>query len=60
MIREFGEKVAAGDSAGAGTALRQVFRTVDKGAAKGIMHKKTASRRKSRLAKRLNKMAAAK
>jgi len=40
---------------------RQLFRTVtkriDQTAAKGTMHRNTAARRKSRLAKRVNKLA---
>lgn len=42
-----------GDLAGAKTALTATFSLVDKMANKGIIHKNTAGRYKSRLAKRL-------
>ncbi len=42
----------SGDAAGAQTALRQTAQLIDKAASTGILHKRTAARRKSRLAKR--------
>ncbi|MDR4507248.1 MAG: 30S ribosomal protein S20 [Candidatus Brocadiaceae bacterium] len=36
--------------------LRLTVKKIDKGVAKGLLHKKTANRRKSRLAKKLNKL----
>lgn len=39
--------------------LTNTYSRLDKAAGKGVIHKKTASRRKSRLAKRLNKAKAA-
>jgi len=44
------------DSAAAATAVRHAISTLDRAVKKGIMHKNTASRSKSRLAVRLNKM----
>lgn len=42
------------------TELRAAFKKLDKAAAKRVIHPNAAARRKSRLAKRLNKAAAAK
>lgn len=39
----------------AGTKLRDAMKAIDKAVTKGILHKKTASRKKSRLMKRFNK-----
>ena len=53
---------AALDSAGGGVAvaeeLKKVSRAVDKAGVKGILHKNTVNRRKSRLAKMANRAAA--
>jgi small subunit ribosomal protein S20 len=46
--------LTAGDSAKAAAALNKVTIRLDKIATKGAIHKKTASRRRSRLTKRLN------
>jgi small subunit ribosomal protein S20 len=43
--------VAAGDAEAATTSQRQAARALDKAASKGVLHKKTAARKKSRLAK---------
>jgi small subunit ribosomal protein S20 len=43
-----------GDAAVAAEALRQAQRRLDTASAKGVMHPKTAARRKSRLTKRVN------
>lgn len=48
--------VASGDSEGAEPAIRQAISLLDKAVKKGILHKNNASRRKSRLAARLNQM----
>ena len=42
--------IAQGDPASAGEALRTAQRDIDRAASKGIIHKNTAARRKSRLA----------
>jgi small subunit ribosomal protein S20 len=39
-------------------ALKKVISTISKAASKGVMHKKTAARRISRLTKRVNKQLA--
>jgi small subunit ribosomal protein S20 len=43
-----------GDDAAAAEALRQAQRRLDTASAKGVVHPKTAARRKSRLTKRVN------
>lgn len=55
-LREFDEAVKAGDKTKASEQLKVVYERVDKVAAKGTIHKNTASRRKSRLARMLNKI----
>src|SRR3954470_18601445 len=45
---------ASGDAAAVTTAQREAARALDKAASRGILHKKTAARRKSRLAKTAN------
>jgi small subunit ribosomal protein S20 len=42
-----------GDAAAAAEALRQAQRRLDTASAKGVVHPKTAARRKSRLTKRV-------
>jgi small subunit ribosomal protein S20 len=44
------------DLKAAETALPEAYKTIDKIAAKGVIHKKTAARRKSRLARLVSKM----
>lgn len=51
--------VAAGDAEGATVSQRETARALDKAVAKGIVHKRTAARRKSRLAKAANRTASA-
>ena len=41
-------------------SLKEPFKEIDKAASKGIIHKNTASRKKSRLAKFVNKFASPK
>ncbi len=55
-LREFDQAVKAGDKTKAAEQLKVVYERVDKVAAKGTIHKNTASRRKSRLARMLNKI----
>jgi small subunit ribosomal protein S20 len=43
--------IAAGDGEAAMAQQREASRALDKAVAKGILHKRTAARRKSRLAK---------
>ena len=46
--------VAEGDAEGALTQVREASRALDKAASKGVLHKRTAARHKSRLAKAAN------
>ena len=51
--------VSEGDAEAAQARARQATRELDKAASKGILHKKTAARRKSRLTRAANKTAVA-
>lgn len=59
VIRKTTESIDAKQGDEAKEKLRKASSTLDKTAAKGIIHKNKASRKKSRLAKKLNKTAAA-
>ncbi len=52
-VRQFSESVHDGNKDKAAEDLKAVYKQLDKIAGKGTIHKKTAARRKSRLAKRL-------
>jgi small subunit ribosomal protein S20 len=52
-VRAFDESLHSGDIDGAKDKLKVVYKHLDKIAAKGTIHKNAASRKKSRLAKRL-------
>lgn len=54
QLKSFTAAVTGGDFAKAETELRFVAKRLDKVAAKGTIHKNTAARKRSRLAKRLN------
>ena len=54
QVKAFGAAIAAGDLTTAQAELVKTVRKLDKVAAKGTIHKNTASRKRSRLAKRLN------
>ena len=56
-IRKLNDQVAAGDPAAAQAALKNAVATISKAASKGVVHKKTASRKVSRMTKMVNKMA---
>ena len=60
QVKGFTAALTGGDFAKAETELRQVARRLDKVAAKGTIHKNTAARKRSRLARRLNAARAAK
>ena len=49
------EAAEAGDSDAANSALRDAHKRIDMAASKGLLHKSTAARRKSRLAKAVAK-----
>ena len=53
-VKKAREALAAKDPAKAQQALRAAARTLDKAASKGVLHKRTAARRKSRMARAAN------
>lgn len=57
-VRSVEEAIASGDRAAAEAALKAAEPVLARGAQKGLMHKKTASRKVSRLAKRVKAMSA--
>ena len=59
QIRKFSDALRAGEPERARTELQASVKKLDQAAAKSTLHKNTASRRKSRLARRLNKLAPA-
>ncbi len=59
-VREFTTSVGDGQTDQAADQLKTVYKKLDKTASQGTIHKNTASRRKSRLAKQLNRAKAAK
>ncbi len=59
-VKSYRSVLATGESQAIGEELKKVTKAIDKAQVKGILHKNTASRRKSRLAKAANRLAAAK
>lgn len=57
-IKKFTTAVASGDKDAAAAKLRAAQKDVDKTASRGIIHKKSAARIKSRLTAKLGKMKA--
>ena len=53
-VRAFDESLRAGDVDGAKERLKVVYKRLDKIAGQGTIHKNTAARKKSRLARRLS------
>jgi small subunit ribosomal protein S20 len=60
LIKHFEKAVAGGDAAAAAEQFRLVSKRLDKVASTSTMHKRTAARKKSRLAKKLNALKAKK
>ncbi|MBN1796094.1 MAG: 30S ribosomal protein S20 [Sedimentisphaerales bacterium] len=58
QIKHFEEAVVSGDAASAAEKYKLVTQMLDKTASTSTMHKKTAARKKSRLAKKLNALKA--
>ncbi|HUU82021.1 MAG TPA: 30S ribosomal protein S20 [Phycisphaerae bacterium] len=58
QIRKFTDALRDRDLEKAQAQFRAVTRTLDQTAAKGTLHKNMAARKKARLAKRLNELAA--
>jgi small subunit ribosomal protein S20 len=54
FIRRVDEAIAGGDKAAAETALRAAQPLIARAGRKGLMHKKTAARKVSRLAKQIS------
>jgi len=59
FIRKVEDALKAGDAEAAKTALVAAQPEIMRGATKGVLHKKTASRKVSRLAQRVKELAAA-
>ena len=57
-IKKYETALAAGDKASAEVAYKAAIKKVDKAAAKGILHKNTAARKKSSFTTKLNKLGA--
>ncbi|MDO4544377.1 MAG: 30S ribosomal protein S20 [Clostridia bacterium] len=53
VIRRFDEAIAAGDKEAIDAAYKLAVKTVDQAAAKGVIHKNNADRKKAQLAKKL-------
>jgi small subunit ribosomal protein S20 len=58
-VRKVEEAIASGDKEAANVALREAQPEIQRSAAKGIMHKNTASRKISRLSARIKALGAA-
>lgn len=58
-LREFSEVAASGDAAKTAEILKKTIKKVDQIAAKGAIHRNTASRKKSQLQRKLNALAKA-
>jgi small subunit ribosomal protein S20 len=54
VLREMREALTKGDKQSAGVAFRKTVSALDKAIQKGVLHKNTAGRYKSRLSARLN------
>ncbi len=59
-VKAYKNVLATGEAQAIGEELKKVTKAIDKAKVKGILHRNTASRRKSRLAKAANRLAAAK
>lgn len=57
FIRSVEEAIATGDKASASAALKSAQPEIMRGVTKGVLHQKTASRKVSRLAKRVGAIA---
>ncbi|MBI2472707.1 MAG: 30S ribosomal protein S20 [Planctomycetes bacterium] len=56
QLKKFLSVVKEGNAQAAQEELRLTVKKIDKGVAKNILHKNTASRKKSRLTKKFNQM----
>lgn len=55
-IKKFEAAIANHDVENASSLLRQATRSLDKAVTKGLIHKNTAARKKSRLTRKLNNL----
>jgi len=53
IVKKFDTTLASGDPEAVQSAFTQAVSTVDKAAAKGVIHKNAANRKKAQLAKKL-------
>lgn len=53
-IKKLGTALETGDVESARSSYRDVSKALDQAAAKGVIHKNTAAKKKSRLARKLN------
>jgi len=60
QTKHFEESLSAGDAKAAAEQYRLTVQKLDKAASRSTMHKRTAARKKSRLAKKLNQLKAQK
>lgn len=60
QVKHFEDALASGDAGAATEQFNLVVKKLDKTASTSAMHKKTAARKKSRLAKKLNTLKAKK
>ena len=60
QLKHFEATLSSGDAEKASEQYKLITKKLDKTAAKGTMHKKTAARKKSRLAKKVNALKAKK
>lgn len=56
-IKKLETAISAGDATTASDQFRKTVASIDRATSKGIFHKKTADRKKSRLAVRVHKLA---
>lgn len=57
FIKKFEHALATGDREQASTKLKEAIAKIDKAVSKGVWHKNTAARKKSRLTKKFNNLA---
>lgn len=56
-LKKFDAAIAAGDAAETDSAYKAVIKTIDQAVKKGILHKNTAARKKSSIARKMNSIA---
>jgi small subunit ribosomal protein S20 len=56
-MKSFKKAISTKDKSSALALIPQIYKSLDKAAKKGVIHKNTASRKKSRLAKAIAKLA---